>query len=215
MEKGLLVFDLDGTLIDSSADIALATNRTLEACGYGALDVETIKESIGWGVGMLLERLMPEETPGAIGAAREKFLEFYGERLVEDTTLYPGVRETLEYFVERGKKMAVVTNKPQALSERILDEMEMRRFFSMVVGGDTLSNKKPHPEPLVKVIKTMGFTPGESVFVGDSPIDCETGKKAGVFTIGVAYGFRPLDELVSAGFDLLIEKFPELKDVIK
>ncbi|MBI5343811.1 MAG: HAD hydrolase-like protein, partial [Deltaproteobacteria bacterium] len=122
MDKELLVFDLDGTLIDSSSDIAWAANRTLDALGYRELSAGFIRENIGWGVRQLLERLMPDEPPDRITKARESFLEFYGTHLVVDTYVYPGVRETLGYFRGLKKKMAVVTNKPEGLARRILDE---------------------------------------------------------------------------------------------
>lgn len=216
MNRELLMFDLDGTLVDSGGDIAWAANKTLVAFGYREMTVAAIKERIGWGVKVLLERLMPEEGPERIEEARLKFLEFYGGHMVEETYPYPGVEETLRHFSSRGKTMAVVTNKPEVLADGILKELKLRGMFQMLVGGDTLRNKKPHPEPLEKVLNSMGVGHGEAVFVGDSAIDAETGRTAGIFTIGVSYGFggggKALEE---AGFDLIIDGFVELKGIIK
>ncbi|OGQ55929.1 MAG: hypothetical protein A3J24_01120 [Deltaproteobacteria bacterium RIFCSPLOWO2_02_FULL_53_8] len=214
----LIIFDLDGTLIDSSSDIAYAANRTLERMGYVKFDIEHIKENIGWGVKVLLERLMPQEPPERILEARRSFLEFYGSHLVVDTYLYSGVAETITRFAELGKKMAIVTNKPEGLTLRLLDEMKiggasMRRYFPVVVGGDTLVVRKPSPEPIQAAIKAAGGAQGSSVMVGDSPIDAEAGHAAGIFTIGVTYGFRGQDELT--GFDILLDRFSGLKDVIE
>lgn len=217
MEKiktGLIIFDLDGTIIDSSEDIAWATNRTLARMGYKKLPVDRIKENIGWGVKSLLEKLMPDETPESIEAARKVFLEFYGTHLVVSTYLYPGVEETVGYFQGLGKKMAVVTNKPVKLAEEILEELKLMKYFMMVLGGDSLSNRKPHPEPVEKVMEAASVPPERTVLMGDSPMDCEAGKRAGVFTIGVTYGFRSRAELALAGFDVIIGRFTELKDVI-
>ena len=210
----LIIFDLDGTLIDSSDDIAWVSNRTLLYMGHEEMDIEAIKEAIGWGVKTLLGRLMPGEVPERISHAREKFLEYYWEHLVVKTFPYPGVTETLEYFKGLNKKMAIVTNKPIKFTERILDELALREFFVMVLGGDSLANRKPHPEPVEKVISTFGIAHEHTVFVGDSKIDYEAGKSAGVFTIGAEYGFRGKEELEAAGFDMIIRNFSELKDIL-
>lgn len=215
MQKDLLIFDLDGTLIDSSADIAWAANKTLAHMGCKEETAEHIKKNIGWGVKALLEKLMPNESPEAITAAREKFLEIYSSHLVVDTYLYPEVRETIRHFSEKGKKMAVVTNKPEGLSIKILENFGLSKNFQMVVGGDTLPSRKPDPAPLLKVINDLRVEAVRAVFIGDSPIDGETGKKAGVFTIGVPYGYRGDMKLVDIGFDLVIKDFKELQTVIE
>lgn len=218
IKADIIIFDLDGTLIDSSSDIAYAANRTLERMGYDGFDIERIKEDIGWGVKVLLERLMPQEPPERIMEARRSFLEFYGEHLVVDTYLYPGVAETITQFARLGKKMAIVTNKPEGLTLRLLDEMKigetnLRQYFPVVIGGDTLAVRKPSPEPVDAAIKATGGSIETAVMVGDSPVDAEAGKGAGIFTIGVTYGFRGRDELT--GFDMLLDRFSDLKDVIR
>lgn len=215
MDIDLIIFDLDGTLIDSSDDIAWSANRTLEYMGYGEMDSNDIKEGIGWGVKTLLEKLMPLEAPERINEAREKFLEYYWDHLTVNTILYPGVRETIDYFKDHDKRMAVVTNKPIKFTEKILNELAMLDFFLMVLGGDSLPNRKPNPEPVEKVITTLGVSKGKTVFVGDSQIDSETGKRAGIFTIGVEYGFRGRKELEDSGFDIIISEFSELTKILK
>lgn len=210
----LIIFDLDGTLIDSSEDIAWAANRTLAAFGYGQRSIATIKEHIGWGVKPLLEKLMPDEGADKISEAREKFLEFYGGHLLVDTVLYQGVEDTLRHFTGLDKKMAIITNKPVGLTLRILDELNIAGLFNMVLGGDSLPNKKPHPEPVEKTFKGLGVEPARTVIVGDSPVDCEAGRAAGTYTIGVSYGFRGRRELEEAGCGIIIDRFPELKDYL-
>jgi len=214
MKTDLIIFDLDGTLIDSSDDIAWAANQTLISMGRGGRDKVTIKEFIGCGVGVLLERLMPGADPSVIREARDRFLQFYWDHISVNTVLYPGVRETLEYFQGINKKMAVVTNKPIKFALKLMEDLAFGGFFPIVIGGDSLKNRKPHPEPVETVIQTLGVMKEKTVMVGDSPVDCETGKKAGIFTIGVEYGFRGREELEAAGFDLLVREFSDLKDIL-
>ncbi len=215
MDKELIIFDLDGTLIDSSGDIAWVANRVLESIGRPVLDPEEIKKKIGWGIKQLLTELLPDEKPEVIESARKRFLDIYGNHLVVETRPYPGVVETLEHFSRLGKKMALVTNKPESLAIGILEQLDLSDFFGVVLGGDSLSRRKPHPEPVEKVLSELGVAPEKGVFVGDSPIDCETGKAAGLCTIGAAYGFRGRPELEEAGCDVIIEDFSELKRLIR
>ena len=213
ISKELLAFDLDGTLIDSSGDIAWAANKTLGDFGYEGESPGSVKEKIGSGVVVLLERLMPEENPARIAAARDIFLTYYSHHLVVDPSLYPGVMETLVHFMDMGKTMAIITNKPKALADGILDVFGLGVFFGAVAGGDTFSNRKPHPEPLEEVMRSCGAAPAETVFVGDSLIDAETGRRAGVFTVGVSYGFGH-GVVGAADFDRFIDSFGELEEII-
>ncbi len=214
MKKDLLVFDLDGTLIDSSGDIAHAANRTLESFGKTPMARAAIKDNIGWGVNMLLERLMPGIEDRELERARAAFLAFYGERLMEETRLYPGVLDTLLYFRKRGKKLAILTNKPEALSRRIIKEFSLSDVFINIIGGDTFTQRKPDPAPLISIMEQAGTAPENTVFVGDSPIDCETGARAGVFTVGVSYGFRPVKELKDACCDMIISEITVLGEIL-
>lgn len=214
LKAELIIFDLDGTLIDSTGDIAWAVNRTLNSLGRDGVGTETVKSSVGWGVRSLLENLMPGEDPQVIDEARGVFLEYYGGHLDVETHLYAGAVETLEHFKARGKKLALVTNKPVALTDRVLEAFAINGFFEMVLGGDSLPRKKPHPEPLLKVVEELQVPAERTVFVGDSAIDCETGRRAGIATIGAAYGFRGRGELVEAGCDIVIESLDELKEIV-
>ena len=210
----LIIFDLDGTLIDSSEDIAWAANMALADLGHEKIDSERVKEGIGWGVKSLLEKMMPGEGTDRIEYARIKFLEYYWEHSVVSTYPYPGVRETLEYFNQKNTKMAVVTNKPFKFSEKILKDFGLLSFFRIILGGDSVFNRKPHPEPVVKVIASLDVKKDRAVIVGDSPVDCEAGKRAGIATVGVEYGFRSRKELEDAGCDIIISEFTDLKRII-
>lgn len=214
IDVDLIIFDLDGTLIDSSEDIAWAANRVLADLGHGKMDSEKVKEGIGWGVKSLLEKMMPEEGAERIEYARTRFLDYYWDHCVESTYLYSGVRETIEYFSEKRTKMAVVTNKPVRFSEKILMDFDLMRYFGIILGGDSVVNRKPHPEPIEKAISYIGVTRDRSVIVGDSPVDCEAGKRAGIATVGVEYGFRGRKELEDAGCDVIIKEVTELKKIL-
>ncbi|HEY4619970.1 MAG TPA: phosphoglycolate phosphatase [Nitrospirota bacterium] len=210
----LIIFDLDGTLIDSSGDIAWAANMALSDLGHDKIDSEKVKEGIGWGVRSLLEKIMPGEGAERIEHARIKFLEYYWEHSVVSTCLYPGVMETVKYFNQKNKKMAVVTNKPVKFSEKILSELDLIRYFSIILGGDSVSNRKPHPEPIEKVVAAFEVEKARAVIVGDSPVDCEAGKSAGIAAIGAEYGFRSRKELEDAGCDIIISEISDLKKIL-
>ncbi|MBI5232771.1 MAG: HAD-IA family hydrolase [Deltaproteobacteria bacterium] len=215
LKRKLIIFDLDGTLIDSSADIAWAANKTLSQMGYPEMDAAAIKKCIGRGVRSLMSLLMPSEPSERIDLARDVFLEHYGSHLTVSTTLYPGTMDTLEYLKGAGKNMAIVTNKPIGLTEAILDSLEIRDYFSAVLGGDSLLNKKPHPEPLLKILDLLQTTLEDAVFIGDSRTDIETGHAASVATIGAAYGFRGRKELEDAGCSIVIEDIAGLIRIIR
>jgi phosphoglycolate phosphatase len=214
MRAGLIIFDLDGTLIDSSSDIATHANKTLRNMGRKGLPAPEIKAAIGWGVKMLFQGLMKGEGPERIEEARRIFLDLYGKRPVIKTRAYPGVASTLKYFRQMEKKMAVVTNKPVALAERILEDLGLAVYFDVIFGGDSFENRKPHPEPIERAMRALGVPPQATVIVGDSPVDCESGKKAGIATIGVSYGFRGSKELLDADCGIIIDDFPCLKKIL-
>lgn len=213
-ETELLIFDFDGTLIDSSEDIAWSVNRTLERLGMETLPHGIIHGYIGWGVKMLLEQALPVESHHLLDEARTIFLDIYGGHLTVKTRLYPGVRETLTHFQRVGKKMAVVTNKPFVLTREIVDTLSLAPFFTPVLGGDSVRNKKPHPESVETVMRELSVSPAKTYFIGDSRIDIETGRAAGIATIGAAYGFRGRRELEEAGADYIIESFCDLQEII-
>ena len=204
----LIIFDLDGTLIDSSEDIAWAVNKTLKQMGFDEFSYQAIKERIGWGVKMLLEKVLPADKQNLLEEARSIFMGYYSDHLLVRSKLYPGVMDILNHF--KNKKLAVATNKPFNLTEKILDGLNISGYFKKVVGGDGVQNKKPSPEAIEIILRELRVSPEKSIFVGDSLIDIEAGKKAGVMTIGAAYGFRGRRELEDAGADVIIEDINEL-----
>jgi len=225
MRPELVIFDLDGTLIDSSDDIAWAANKTLSELGMPEMSHTEIKARIGWGVRFLLERLLPsgtkqdeegvtEDYEDLLERARGVFLRHYGKNLTKKTRPYQGGVETLDYLMRLNKKMAVVTNKPIDFTLQILEELRLADYFEVVLGGDSLPNRKPHPEPLYEVMERLGKVPSVSLMVGDSSIDCEAARAAGVGVIGAAYGFRGREGLEGQGCAMVIDSISELKGII-
>jgi phosphoglycolate phosphatase len=201
----LAVFDLDGTLIDSRRDLADATNAMLADFGASALPVDTVAAMVGEGASLLVRRALTAstldpETPGALA----RFLERYDERLVAHTTLYDGMRATLEALAAR-LRMAVLTNKPQRATDGILDALGIRQTFFGVIGGDTAFGRKPDPAGLRDLMRTAGASPEETVLVGDSAVDLATARNAEVRACLARYGFGFRGEMDLRGDELLAD----------
>jgi phosphoglycolate phosphatase len=185
----LIVFDLDGTLIDSRRDLADAANALIVEYGGQPLPVEAIAGMVGEGAPLLVRRALKAAGREIdVKAALQRFLELYDERLLVHTRLYDGTREALEALAPRAA-LAILTNKPQHPTERILDGLGIAPFFRWVVGGDTPHGRKPDPGGLNHIISMAGVRPGDTVMVGDSAIDLRTARAAGVRVGLVRYGF--------------------------
>jgi len=209
-----LLFDLDGTLVDSAPDLAGALNRLRAEQGLAALAIAQVKGMVGDGVAKLVERGLPPSGEAAAGPGdREglvrRFLEIYEARLTAETRPYPGVVETLETLAAAGWRLGVCTNKPEAASRQILAGLGLERFFAAVGGGDSFAERKPAAGHLLATLARMGAAPGSAVMVGDSPNDVLSARNAGVPVVVVGYGYSrvPPAEL---GADALIERFAEL-----
>jgi phosphoglycolate phosphatase len=207
-----VVFDLDGTLVDSAADLLKALNTVLAERGLPQISLEEIKGMIGDGARKLVERALAatgadvvEDTPQAL----ERFLAVYTGSATENTRMYPGVAETLDALGRAGMRMALVTNKPYAATTAILAALGIERHFAAVVGGDTLPERKPHPAPIQRALAEIGVAAAEAVMVGDNYHDIEAGHAAGTRAVAVTYGYshRPPAEL---GADHVIDAMPDL-----
>lgn len=216
MKTKLLFFDLDGTLVDSRDDLADSVNLTLADMGFPLIATESVCGFIGEGVFNLLLRslrasLQREPVAELVGRAVDVFRKHYDRNCLNKTTLYDGVAETLAAL--GGFKKAVITNKPRDFSVKILEAFGIAGQFDAVAGGDTFPHRKPDPAPLVETARSLGIVIDECVMIGDSRVDIEAGKNAGIKTIGCVYGFRGREELVAAGADLLVERFRELSSL--
>ena len=207
-----IVFDLDGTLVDSAPDIQAAANKMLESEGLAPLDLPTVIGFIGNGLPKLVERAMrarglPMDRHGALTA---RTLAFYDAESTARTQPYPGLATALEDLRGQGFALAVCTNKPGAPARDILAQLDLARYFDAVIGGDTLPVKKPDPAPLRAAFEALGR---KGLYVGDSEIDAETAQRAGVPFLLFTEGYRkkPVEEMPHlARFD----RFDALPDLV-
>ncbi len=209
IEADLFIFDLDGTLIDSRIDIANALNHTLARLGLPPVTPEEVRERIGRGIRALLRASLGQRQD-LVEEAYPIFLDFYSNHLLENTHLYPGVEDTLRKI---GARKAIVTNKLLRLTEEILEGLGISDYFDTVLGGDSLPERKPSPLPIQWTLERNGVRRERAIIVGDSPLDIEAGKRAGIRTCGAAYGYNNRETLLSAGADWIVESFPEILSI--
>lgn len=209
---GAVLFDLDGTLVDSSVDLARALNHALGRLGYPPLSVERVASYTGEGVKVLLERGLPREAWDRFEEARGIFLEFYDAHLLDTTRFYPGIEPLLDPPV--APRLGVVTNKLEAYAVKILRGLGAFERFGVVLGGDSLPVRKPDPAVLREALARLDTPPEEAAYVGDSPLDMATGRGAGVFTIGAGWGIRGRQALEEAGADVVVERPEEIPRVL-
>src|SRR5260221_11058138 len=191
----LVIFDLDGTLIDSRLDLVHSVNAALRHIGRTELPDDVIASYVGDGAPILIQRALGGEAvdEGLIRRGLEFFLAYYREHKLDHTTVYPGIPEALAAIqdsangFENGvpRKMAVLSNKPVNPSRAIIQALGLGQFFSQVYGGNSFTNKKPHPEGALKLLEESGVRPEQAAIVGDSHVDVRTGRNAGLWTVGV------------------------------
>jgi phosphoglycolate phosphatase len=193
----LVIFDLDGTLIDSRLDLVHSVNAALRHIGRPELPDGVIASYVGDGAPILIQRALGGETVGeaVIRKGLEFFLSYYREHKLDHTTVYPGIAEALAAIQKSlngaPRKMAVLTNKPVIPSRAIVEALGLGPFFSQIYGGNSFTTKKPDPEGARKLLAEIGVRPEQAAIVGDSHVDIQTGRNAGLWTVGVTYGFAP------------------------
>lgn len=188
----LLIFDLDGTLIDSKKDLTISTNAVRQHFGMTPLDEETVGSYVGNGAAVLLRRALGPDVPEPlIGEALQYFLKFYRTHALEHTHLYAGMREALDELAAQGHTLGVLTNKPGKISVDIVAALGLGNKFSRVYGGDMLPAKKPDPAGILALMQESGAPATETVMIGDSSVDVQAARNAGVSSCGVLWGFQP------------------------
>lgn len=204
----LLVFDLDGTLVDSEQDLALSVNYTLENMERAKLPQKTIASYVGQGVTVLIQRALGgQEAEADVERGVKIFLEEYRKHMLDHTVAYPGVREALGEL--RGRKLAVLTNKPVNFSRAILAGLGLDGYFLKVYGGNSFAAKKPDPTGIKTLMAEFAVPASKSLMIGDSSTDIETGRNAGAWTCGVTYGISS-STLAECAPDLLVADLREL-----
>ena len=193
----LVIFDLDGTLIDSRLDLVHSVNAALRHIGRPELPDEVIASYVGDGAPILIQRALGGEAvdEALMRKGLEFFLSYYREHKLDHTTVYPGIAEALATIQNSGngapRNLAVLTNKPVIPSRAIVEALGLGQFFSQVYGGNSFATKKPDPEGARKLLEEHGVQPQQAAIVGDSHVDVNTGRNAGLWTVGVTYGFAP------------------------
>ncbi|MDE3108727.1 MAG: HAD-IA family hydrolase [Acidobacteriota bacterium] len=205
----VVMFDLDGTLIDSRRDLVLSVNATLRYMGRPELPHETIYKLVGSGAAVLVQRALGHgATEDESQRGLEYFLRYYREHMLDNTVAYPGVSEGLTMLKDRS--LAVLTNKPVKFSQAILEGLGLAQYFRVVYGGNSFASKKPDPEGARVILRDFQASPAEAMLVGDSAVDVRTARNAGTWSCGVRYGLGP------EGFrahppDLLLDSLTELR----
>lgn len=210
----LLILDLDGTLIDSKLDLAQAVNAMRASMGFGPLENDRVYSYVGNGAPALIRRALPAEaSEPEIERGLEYFLAYYREHKLDNTTLYPGVRDALDRFYEHGVKMAVLTNKPVNVSTAILEGLGVGKHFLRIYGGNSFAFKKPNPIGVETLLAETGVARECAMMVGDSGVDVKTARNANIKCCGVTYGFQP-ETLVEEPPDMLVDRMEDLVDVV-
>ena len=208
-----IVFDLDGTLIDSAPDLAEALNRVLAENGLPAVPPDSVRHMVGEGAARMIARgfaaagrPLPDPPPEAL---RQRFLVHYADCMTDSTRPWPGVAAALERLAADGRRMAVCTNKPEAMSHAVLDRLGLAGFFRAVLGGDSLEVRKPDPRHLTETVRRAGGTAERAAMVGDSAADVDAARAAGVPVVAVTFGYTRVAP-GALGADALIGHFDEL-----
>jgi phosphoglycolate phosphatase len=215
----LLIFDLDGTLIDSRLDLVHSVNATLRYMQRPELPDDVIASYVGDGAPALIGRALGSEADDEklVRSGLEFFLSYYREHKLDHTHLYDGIPEALAAVEKSGdgqpRQMAVLTNKPVVPSRAIVEALGLAKFFSIVYGGNSFATKKPDPEGAQTILREMGVSPTATLIVGDSGVDVLTGRDSGTWTCGVTYGFAP-HTLHDPPPDVVLDKPVELAELL-
>jgi phosphoglycolate phosphatase len=209
-----LIFDLDGTLIDSKRDLIHSVNAMLGEMGRAKLNEETISGYIGHGAPLLVSRALGANAKEEeLRRGLEFFLAYYEEHKLDTTCAYSGVSDALVELSRKQVPMAVLTNKPVKISVRILEALGLASYFHVIYGGNSFETKKPDPFGAMKILKEFGAAPREAMVVGDSEVDVQTARNAGVIAVAVNYGFGVHDRAQHPA-DIYVEKLTDLVPLV-
>lgn len=216
MNYKAVVFDLDGTLIDSVADLGNAVNRVLSANGFPTHELRMYRSFIGDGAEMMVRRALPEDKRenNILSNCLEQFMIDYNQNFNVDTKLYDGIPELLDYLINKGLKIAILTNKPYEITLKFVKELLSDWMFALVVGNKDNLPRKPDPSGAFLISRKLHIPTQQFVYLGDSGIDMKTATSAGMLPIGVLWGFRDRDELIESGARFLINKPLDVVDLI-
>lgn len=207
-----LIFDLDGTIVDSQKDITSAVNAVRKEFGFEPLTLDKVRSFLGSGVKALVDKVVPEKSEDINRRALERF-KFHYEKCLTDTTLpYKGIKEMLEAL--KGKKKAILSNKTEMFSYEIVKRLGLSDYFVEVWGGDTAGVKKPDPKPIFDLIKLTESELGKTVMIGDSDNDFKAAKAAGVASIAVLYGYSTPEQISKFAPDYTVSGPEEIIQIV-
>jgi phosphoglycolate phosphatase len=210
----LLIFDLDGTLIDSKLDLVHSVNAARALMSLPPISAELVASYVGSGAPVLMRRALgPDASEADVQHALRYFLDYYREHMLDNTYLYPGVREALNRLHQAGAHLAVLTNKPVRFSQAIVDGLGLGDHFFRVYGGNSFEQKKPDPVGIERLLEESGIARESTIMVGDSNVDVRTARNAQVLACGVTYGFQP-ESFEQDPPDLMIDNMTQLVDYV-
>ena len=220
MHARAILCDLDGTLLDTVADIAVAVNTTLRDLGRAPISTEAVATYVGQGVDILLHRALSGDLDGRVDTdllqrARTRFDPVYSATNGRNARIYPGVEDALARFAALGLRLACVTNKPQRAAEAILEQFDLARRFACVIGGDALPQRKPAPEPFWRAADFLSVPRNDCLVLGDSAIDAKGARAAGMRVVLVDYGYTEGRPIVEIDCDAVVSSFGELADMLE
>jgi phosphoglycolate phosphatase len=217
MQHQAVLFDLDGTLIDSLQDLASSTNRTLQAHGFPPHPVDAYKYFVGDGARNLILRALPEPSRAdtdLVDRVLEAYTIDYGRNWNCQTCLYPGIAEMLDGLVQRHIRLALLSNKPNLFTQACAQAYLSAWKFDVVMGASSVFPHKPHPAAALDVARQMALAPAQFLYLGDTSTDMQTARNAGMTAVGATWGFRLPDELLASGAQRLIDHPAQLLDLI-
>lgn len=209
----LIIFDLDGTLIDSKVDIISSANHMLASLGLEKRNPIEVMGFIGTGVRQLMIDSLGPKAIGRLDEAIKVYKDIYRVHMFDTTTLYPNVPQILEYF--KDTKKAIMSNKSLEFTELALERFGIEKYFLKVFGGDDENCRKPNPHPIINLMQEFKVQPEAAIIIGDSVLDVQSGKAAGILTCGVTYGIGRKEDVIAAKPDFVIDNIAKLKDIIE
>jgi len=216
-EPFYILFDLDGTLVDSAPDLTGALNHTMDSLDLPIVDEGSVRNMVGFGARRLIEQGL--EAAGVdlnddeIEAALQVFLTYYREHIVDRTRPFPGTRKMLETLRRQGAIMGICTNKPEDLSVMVLERLKLAHFFKAIIGADTVENRKPHADHIHASLAAIGGTAERAIMIGDTATDVNAARNAGIPVIAVTFGYSTVDP-ADLDADDLVDHMAELTEAV-
>jgi len=217
MNYKAVVFDLDGTLVDSAADLGNAVNRVLSSHGYPIHEIPRYQDFIGSGAEIMVKRALPEDSRGeeTVKICLEQFLKDYHENFDVDTVLYEGIPELLDHLSEKSIILTLLTNKPEGITLKLSESLLSKWDFQVIMGSREGLPKKPDPTGAVLLLEKIETPGSQTVYFGDSGIDMKTAVSADMVPVGVLWGFRGKEELQNDGAKYIIEKPLDILEIMQ